>query len=116
MHVTSPILLSYYLQALFILHLLLIYYLLHCATIDVVQLLLEYGAQPDSHDEDGITAVMYACYHGHSGAVEVLLNWGADVSRRNKAGQNSYQLAVNAGFDETARMILHGPTILVTIY
>ena len=80
-----------------------------------MQLLLEYGAQPDSHDEDGITAVMYACYHGHSGAVEVLLNWGADVSRRNKAGQNSYQLAVNAGFDETARMILHGPTILVSI-
>ena len=82
----------------------------------MVQLLLEYCAQPDSHDEDGITAVMYACYHGHSGAVEVLLNWGADVSRRNKAGQNSYQLAVNTGFDETARMILHGPTILVTIY
>ena len=29
-------------------------------------------------DRDGITSLMYACYHGHAGAVSVLLNAGAD--------------------------------------
>ena len=39
---------------------------------EVVQLLLKYGAMVDMRDKDGITSLMYACYHGHAGAVSVL--------------------------------------------
>jgi ankyrin repeat protein len=80
--------------------------------IDVVRWLLKYGAEPDLRDNDGITAVMYACYHGHDGAVEVLLNNGADASYENKSGKNALQLASSAGFFAAADAIKRGPTIL----
>lgn len=50
--------------------------------IDVIRLLLKYGAQPDMRDRDGITAIMYACFHGHSGAVKAFLNEGANADFR----------------------------------
>lgn len=83
---------------------------------DVVQLLLEYGARIDDRDNDGITAIMYASYHGHASAIEVLLNWGADADVQNKAGQTAYQLALNAGFEDAAGVIERGPIILVCYY
>ncbi len=58
-------------------------------------------------------AIMYACFHGHSGAVEALLNRGADANLKNKAGKTALQLALNSGFHDTARVIQSGPTILV---
>eukprot|EP01035_Chromulina_nebulosa_P021116 gene21116-27362_t len=80
--------------------------------IDVVKKLLQYGGKPDLVDKDGITAIMYASFHGHSGAVEVLLNHGADASVKNKAGKTALQLAINTGFTDTAQIIINGPTIL----
>jgi ankyrin repeat protein len=58
--------------------------------IDVIRLLLKYGAQPDMRDRDGITAIMYACFHGHSGAVKAFLNEGANADFRNMAGRYIY--------------------------
>ena len=81
---------------------------------EVVRALLEYGGVVDAQDKDGISAIMYACYHGLTGAVEVLLNWGADAGTRNLQGHTALQLALNAGFEDTANMILHGPTIMVS--
>ena len=80
--------------------------------IDVVRWLLKYGGEPDLRDNDGITAIMYACYHGHDGAIEMLLNAGADASYENKAGKNALQLASSAGFTAAADAIKRGPTIL----
>ena len=103
--------------------------------IDVVKQLLQYGAQPDLRDKDGITAIMYASFHGHAGAVEILLNAGhslthslthspthslthslthsgSDASYRNKDGKTALQLAVNAGYIEAANTIKRGPTIM----
>jgi len=82
---------------------------------EVVLLLLQYGARIDDRDNDGITAIMYAAYHGHAGPVEVLLNWGADADVQNKAGQTAHQLAINAGFEEAAGAIERGPTISVSL-
>jgi ankyrin repeat protein len=120
--------------------------------IDVVRLLLKYGAQPDMRDRDGITAsksfftsvfdvnfavaaqiirtyfrlffvfllyhyffhlVMYACFHGHAGAVKAFLNEGADADFKNMAGRTALQLAQKAGFKEAANAILDGPNIMV---
>jgi len=80
--------------------------------IDVVRWLLKYGSEPDLRDNDGITAIMYACYHGHDGAVEILLNAGADASYENKAGKNALQLASSAGFAAAAEAVKRGPSIL----
>lgn len=79
---------------------------------EIVQKLLQYGAMADMRDKDGITALMYACFHGYSKAVLSLLNFGADASIKNKAGKTALQLAINAGFYETARVLYAGPNIL----
>jgi hypothetical protein len=73
---------------------------------------LEYGALPDQRDKDGITAIMYACFHGYDKAVEVLLNAGADASLHNAAGKTALQLALSAGYQEPAEVIKRGPTIM----
>lgn len=52
----------------------------------VVQLLLKYAAEPDMKDKDGITAVMFACYHGHVGAVKVLINAGSCADYMSREG------------------------------
>ena len=44
----------------------------------VVELLLAFGAGIDARDKDGITAIMYASYHGHDDVVKVLMRAGAD--------------------------------------
>lgn len=56
---------------------------------------------------------MYACFHGHAGAVTAFLNEGADADFRNMAGRTALQLAQKAGFTDASRAILDGPTILV---
>lgn len=79
----------------------------------VVQLLLRYGAKPDMRDKDGITAIMFACYHGHTDAAIALLNAGANADYTNKADQSALQLARNLGHDETAAAMIFGPTFMV---
>jgi len=37
-------------------------------------------------DKDGITAVMFACYHGHVGAVKVLINAGSCADYMSREG------------------------------
>lgn len=59
---------------------------------------------------------MYACFHGHAGAVTTFLNEGADADFKNMAGRTALQLAQKAGFDDAAKAILKGPTILVSEY
>lgn len=44
----------------------------------VVELLLAFGALIDARDKDGITAIMYASYHGHTDVVKFLVKSGAD--------------------------------------
>ena len=56
---------------------------------------------------------MYACFHGHSGAVKAFLNEGADADFRNMAGRTALQLAQKAGFEDAAKAILDGPNIMV---
>ena len=59
---------------------------------------------------------MYACFHGHAGAVKVLLNAGADADYRNRAGQTALQLARKEGHEAATKAILDGPDIMVTIH
>ena len=56
---------------------------------------------------------MYACFHGHAGLVTAFLNEGADADFKNMAGRTALQLAQKAGFEDAAKAILEGPTIMV---
>lgn len=80
---------------------------------EVIKLLLKYGADPDMRDNDGITAIMFAAFHGLVGPVRVLLNVGANADFSNGAGKTALQLARNSGHDGVVDVILQGPTFMV---
>jgi ankyrin repeat protein len=83
--------------------------------VQVIQLLLKYGAMPDMRDKDRITAIMFAAFNGHDGAVRALLNAGADADYTNHIGKTALQLARSARHQSVVETILKGPTFLVSI-
>ena len=60
---------------------------------DVVQLLLERGAQVDLQDNDGLTALIWANVRGHTEIVNVLLERGAQVDLQNNVGWTALMMA-----------------------
>ena len=84
--------------------------LLHVAVnnnyTELVQLLLERGADVNKQDENGETPIFSALYEDIDDTVlELLLKYGADVNHLNKAGHNMLQTVFNdsrnTGIEET---------------
>lgn len=65
--------------------------------VQVVCLLLREGANVDSQDQAGITALMHACMHGNASLVHLLLLHGANPLLQNGAGENGASLAARYG-------------------
>lgn len=63
---------------------------------DAAVALLAKGADAKSHEVDGTTALMWACYSGDADLVERLLKAGADVSAVNDYGASALQVAAVA--------------------
>ncbi|MBA7636706.1 hypothetical protein ES703_44327 [subsurface metagenome] len=61
--------------------------------IDMVQKLLEGGANVHAKDNRGETALIVAAYEGHTEIVRILLEAGADVNAKTKYGQTSLMYA-----------------------
>ncbi|MEJ2719492.1 MAG: ankyrin repeat domain-containing protein, partial [Deltaproteobacteria bacterium] len=61
--------------------------------IEMVELLLDAGSDPNAATNDGLTALMAACGEGHSKIVELLLEAGADATAENKTGSTPFSLA-----------------------
>ena len=49
-------------------------------SLQVVEILLKKSADPNSHDNRGVTALVLAGFGGHSKVVHLLLKSGADVN------------------------------------
>ena len=66
--------------------------------LDMVQLLVEAGADMNIRDEDGSTALMCAAEHGHAGIVKYLLqNPDTDVLAKDNDGLTALAVAMEAG-------------------
>ncbi len=52
----------------------------------LVRLFLDHGADPNTHDDDGFTALMCAAISGDTATVQVLMDRGADVNQRDQRG------------------------------
>ena len=57
---------------------------------DVVQLLLDRGADPNQADEGGETPLHYAARWGHKDVVQLLLERGADPNKANRYTQGRF--------------------------
>lgn len=74
--------------------------------LDVLQVLFEFGAEVDSPNAGGNTALMLAARQGHAKAVEALLEAGAAAERANVLGQTALHLAVAGGHVSVADLLL----------
>ena len=59
--------------------------------------LLDAGADVDTQNDDGFTALKWAVVRGHTGTVQALLDAGADVDIRDKRGQTPLMIAAEEG-------------------
>jgi len=74
---------------------------------EIVRLLLKYDANPNTTSNLGNTPLMVAAAAPDGAAsVEQLLNRGADITPRNKAGRTALRLACTGGNPETIRLLL----------
>lgn len=65
--------------------------------VDVVELLLNYDAEPDSVDDTGETALHAAAAQGHEKIVELLIEAGANARQRDETGQRAIHRAADNG-------------------
>ncbi len=67
---------------------------------------LSAGADVDSLDRHGQTALMVAAHEGHQATVECLLRHGASLNVRAKFGRSALMLAIVAGHEAVARTLV----------
>lgn len=72
----------------------------------VLQALLAHGAQPDTRDSTGWTALMYSASAGQTGAIDTLLDAKASIDLRNSDGETALLMAVRQGNPGAVRRLL----------
>ena len=74
--------------------------------VEVGQELLGAGADVDTRDWDGWTALMLAARNGHTEIARTLIEAGADVDTQDRNGQTAMMLAAWYGHTEIARALI----------
>ncbi|HDR89430.1 MAG TPA: hypothetical protein ENN63_07385 [Bacteroidetes bacterium] len=75
---------------------------------EMVKLLLNYGAEVDTKDEKGNTALIFAAYMGNQEIARLLVHEGADYNYENAAGKTPLDYAIqfrNAGVSSYLRSL-----------
>ena len=71
-----------------------------------VRALLDQGADPDTRDQQGATALHHAAAHGQADLVRILLDHGAAVDAPGPNGNTALIYAAQQGYAETARILV----------
>ena len=72
----------------------------------IAQLLLDMGANPNSRDRDGWSAIHWAAEEGHLGVVRLLLEAGANVDAVSSYGTSAMHCAANGGHANIVKLLL----------
>ena len=73
----------------------------HNGYLDVVQLLLDKGANVNATMSNGATALIYASQNGHKEVVQALIDKGSDLNHKMSDGSTALMLACERGYVET---------------
>lgn len=80
---------------------------------ECVMKLVQFGANVNAVDKDGMTALLYACYAGFTEVVAILLRGGANVNQGDLRGTTPLMQAASQGkvnvFPALMKVISHKP-------
>jgi ankyrin repeat protein len=71
----------------------------------VATTLIAAGANIDSVDHNGKTALIWACIGNNIECVRILIAAGADVTMRDKLGRTALDIARNKGFEDIVHIL-----------
>lgn len=74
---------------------------------DMIELLLEYGADLEAHSSSGQTAFLAGSEAGHEGIVRLLIERGANLFAKDSSGQNALHKAAANGHVDVMRLLLN---------
>lgn len=72
---------------------------------DVIRVLIEYGADPNSATKTGYTALHRAASWGHTECVKILVDHGTDIQIQNVHGERAREAAARYGKDDCANYL-----------
>ena len=78
-----------------------------CELIEIVNLLLDNGAEVDMRTDKGYSALFYAAGRGYVQTVQLLLNRGADINIETHSGETPLSKASEHGHTEILQLLLH---------
>lgn len=73
---------------------------------ELAEVLLQHGADVDTRDASGNTALMGVAFKGHEGLARLLLSHGANVHQANGAGFTALTFAANYGHAGLVQLLL----------
>jgi len=73
--------------------------------LETARLLLDAGAEPNAEQQMGYTALQSAALHGNRPLVDLLIDRGADKSRKSEDGKSSGDMARQGGYEELAEFL-----------
>jgi len=75
------------------------------AILEIINLLVNAGADPNARDEDAWTPLMWAALEGNRPGVEALLRLGALPNSRGKNGKTALSLAERRGYPDIVQVL-----------
>ena len=73
---------------------------------EIVQVLLEFGADVNKANVQGSTALHWACLNGHVSIVQLLIDKGGNASACNQAGRTPLDEAMHNNREECVKVIM----------
>lgn len=81
----------------------------------MLSLLIDFGADLNARDKDGLSPLMAAAYHGHLDVVQTLLRCGADINaRKHKDGFTALMVALSTDHDHIVNFLVSRGACLQT--